>query len=168
MALTTEQVLLLNNLMYMYGAGDPLASADQYTGQTIGSWIKNIPAESLQANKDYGSFMTGKDWNDIIQAVKNDETLMNMTVKTTHTDWESGGGGGFSAVFVSEDTGDAVVGFRKASGCRRDVPFRHRTGGSVTERKSAVQGRGDEPDPRKAEGNGGVAEAPRHKGKKAV
>ena len=131
MALTTEQVLLLNNLMYMYGAGDPLASADQYTGQTIGSWIKNIPAESLQANKDYGSFMTGKDWNDIIQAVKNDETLMNMTVKTTHTDWESGGGGGFSAVFVSEDTGDAVVAFKGTEGAEEWKD--NFTGGNVTD-----------------------------------
>ena len=130
MALTTEQVLLLNNLMYMPGDGDPFYNASDFEGQTIGKWIESINPDDIVPNEEYGHFMTGDDWKDIIKAVSSDDTLMNMTVKTTHTDWEAGGGGGYSAVFVSEDTGDAVVAFKGTANNEWKDNF---TGGNVTD-----------------------------------
>ena len=130
MALTTEQVLLLNNLMYMSGDGDPLYAASAYEGQTIESWLNSIDTNSLVSDKNYGSYMNGDDWNNIIEAVKSDDTLMNMTVKTTHTDWDTGGGGGYSAVFVSENSGEAVVAFRGTASNEWKDNF---TGGNVTD-----------------------------------
>lgn len=114
MELTTEQVLLLNNLMYMDGGSgdDPLSRADQHEGQTIGEWLNSIDVDHLQDATNYGSYMTGKDWKNIIGSVQADDTLKNMKIATTHTDWAEGGGGGFSAVFTSEETQNAVVAFR--------------------------------------------------------
>ena len=130
MALTTEQLLLLNNLMYMPGDGDPLYNASDYEGQTIRSWIGNIEPKDLPPGKDYGTFMTKDDWGNIIQAVQNDDTLLDMTIKTTYTDRGAGGGGGYSALFVSEDTGEAVVAFKgTATGEWKD----NFTGGNVTD-----------------------------------
>ena len=132
MELTTEQILLLNNLMYMDGSGDdnPLAKADQYEGQTVREWMESIDVSQLEDDKNYGSYITGKDWKNIIGSVKSDDTLMNMTVATTHTDWAEGGGGGYSAVFLSKETDNAVVAFRGTAAQEWQDDF---TGGNVVE-----------------------------------
>lgn len=127
MALTTEQVLLLNNLMYMSNKS-PLISAEHSEGQSIGEWLSKVDVSQLDNNTDYGSLMTGKDWKNIIQAVQNDETLTNMTIATTHTD--TAGGNGQSAIFVSESTGDAVVAFKGTASQEWGDNF---TGGNVTD-----------------------------------
>ena len=117
MELTTEQVLLLNNLMYMEGKSEnsPLPQADLFEGQSIREWL-SIDFSGLDDGKNYTDYTTGKEWNNIIDSVKADETLMNMKIATTHSDYAEGGGGGFSAVFVSEETQNAVVVFRGTEG----------------------------------------------------
>ena len=127
MALTAEQVLLLNNLMYMSNKS-PLTSAEHSEGQSIGEWLSKVDVSQIDEGTDYGSLMTGKDWKNIIQAVQNDDTLSNMTIATTHTD--TAGGGGQSAIFVSESTGDAVVAFRGTAGDEWADNF---IGGNVTD-----------------------------------
>lgn len=110
--LTTEQVLLLNNLMYMTNT-EPLQNISSTEETTVGDYINRIQVEDLDPSKDYGSYMTGEDWQNIIQAVKNDPQLMNMQIAQTHVDAsDSGGGGGVSAVFVDPSTNEAVVTFR--------------------------------------------------------
>ena len=113
--LTTEQVLLLNQLMYMNGSegkNNPMDSVSMHQGETVGQWVNSIDTTQFIDSESYGSFMTGKDWKNIITAIQNDPTICNMTVATTHTDWADGGGGGLSAVFTSDATGEAVVAFR--------------------------------------------------------
>lgn len=115
MALTTEQVLILNNLMYLESGKDsPVVDMQDCSGQTIGDWLNKIDVNQLENDRNYGSFTTGQDWKNIIQAAKDDETLMNMTIAATHSD--SAGGGGQSAVFTSSSTGDAVVAFQGTQG----------------------------------------------------
>lgn len=110
--LSTEQVLLLNNLMYMTDQ-PPLEGIANTEAQTVGEYIDQIQTENLKGSQDYGSYMTGDDWNNIIDAVKNDEQLMNMQIAETHVaDVTEDGGGGVSAVFVDPDTNEAVVAFR--------------------------------------------------------
>ena len=129
MALTTEQVLLLNNLMYMdSGNGSPMFRPD--SGQTIGEWMSKIDVSQLNDSEQYGSYMTGSDWKNIISSVQNDPTISNMTIATTHVDNTETGGGGYSAVFVSKDTGEAVVAFRGTAGGEWKDNF---TGGNVTD-----------------------------------
>lgn len=111
--LTTEQVLLLNNLMYMT-SNDPLKSitAEKYRGWSIGDIINSINVKDLKSGIDYGSYMTGEDWKNIINAIKADNQLMNMCVSATHIDNSDTGGGGASALFVDPMNNEAVVCYR--------------------------------------------------------
>ena len=130
MALTTEQTLLLNNLMYLESAGgSPFQGANRFEGQTIGEWLDSIDLSRVDPSKDYGSFMTGEDWTNIIQAVQQDETLRNMRIAETHVD--SGGGEGRSAVFLSEETGDALVVFKGTESSKEWID--NFEGGNVTD-----------------------------------
>lgn len=133
MALTTEQSLLLTNLIYMEpgDVNSPLQRADSFEGQTIADWINSIDVSRLEDGKSYGSYMTGKDWKNIIQAVKEDDTLMQMSIADTHTDTTGDGGGGRSAVFISEETGDAVVTFKGTESSREWAD--NFEGGNVTD-----------------------------------
>ncbi len=115
MGLTTEQVLLLNNLMYMEPEKDcPLQKPDDFTGMSIGEWLDNIDLSQIADDRNYGSFMTGRDWKNIIHAARSDEMLKSMIITETHVDAE--GGGGRSAVFTNDDTNDAVVVFKGTEG----------------------------------------------------
>lgn len=110
-ALFTEQVLLLNNLMYMEpGENSPLRRPDDFAGKSVGEWLNRIDLSQIDDTQEYGGFMSGKDWRNIIEAVRRDDTLMNMHIAETHVD--SAGGGGRSAIFTSGATGDAVVVFK--------------------------------------------------------
>ena len=110
--LTTEQLLLLNNLMYSKD-DSPLKGIANTDAKTIGEYIDSINTAKLEGDKDYGSYLTGDDWNEIITAIKNDQQLMDMEIVQTHVASEAdGGGGGVSALFVDPSTNEAVVTFR--------------------------------------------------------
>lgn len=113
--LSTEQVLLLENLMYLPNKG-PFKSIAGCEGKSIGEYIKDIDINGIADDAEYGTFMTGKEWKNIIQAVKNDNTLMKVEIMTTHNDHAEGGGGGLSALFANPDTGEAVVAFKGTAG----------------------------------------------------
>ena len=59
MPLSTEQLLLLNNLMYMT-AEEPLRSitAETYQGRTVRTMIESIDIKRFDEGKNYGSYMT--------------------------------------------------------------------------------------------------------------
>lgn len=77
--LTTDEILLLNNLMYMTKE-EPLNSITDYNGgtTTVGDIVDSINTGRLNPDKDYGSFMTGKDWDQLVTAVKTDDRLMEV------------------------------------------------------------------------------------------
>lgn len=130
--LTTEQVLLLNQLMYMSGdkgKNNPMDSVDMHVGETVGDWLGGIQTSQLDDNFDYSTYVNGKDWKNIIAAVQNDPEICSMTITATHTDWAEGGGG-LSAIFTSESTGEAVVAFRGTAGGEWKDNF---VGGNVTD-----------------------------------
>lgn len=105
-----------------------MVEASSYEGKTVNEWLNNIDISQIEDNREYGSFTTGKDWKDIIQAARNDETIMSMTVAATYTD--SAGGGGKSAVFINASTNDAVVAFQGTAGGEWKDNF---IGGNVTD-----------------------------------
>lgn len=132
--LSEEQVLLLENLMYLTNT-DPLKSVTGMgEGKTVADLV-NIDFNSLSPDKDYGSFMTGKDWQNLLRTVQKDKTLMNMQIASTHVDWEAGGGGGESAVFLNPDTREAVVAFRGTAGNEWKDDF---VGGAATDTYDGV------------------------------
>jgi len=135
--LTTEQVLLLENLMYLPGNKDivPGGVMDMPSGTTIGEMLENVDFNKIDNNKDYSLFTNGKEWKEIISAIKSDETLMNMTIVTTHTDKAPGGGGGESAVFANPQTGEAVVAFKGTASYEWKDDF---LGGATTDTADGV------------------------------
>lgn len=136
--LSVEQVLLLNNLMYMTNQA-PLQEIAGTEGETVEDYIGRIQTENLEGNQDYGSYMTGDDWKNLIQAVKNDEELMKMQIADTHVSAvEDGVGGGVSAVFVNPDTGEAVVVFRGTGSLEWKDNF---VGGGLTDAGDGVSTR---------------------------
>lgn len=132
--LTKEQILLLNNLMYVVD-GEPFESITTSDAETVGKYINQIPVDEIKDNEDYGSYMTGADWKRLISAVKSDEQLMGMEIAATHVDNAQNGGGGKSAVFVAPQTNEAVVAFRGTSEREWKDNF---TGGGPTDAADGV------------------------------
>lgn len=132
--LSVEQVLLLENLMYLSNT-DPLKSVmEMGEGKTVADLV-NIDFHHLESDKYYDTFMTGKDWSNLLQAVQKDETLMNMQIVSTHVDRAEGGGGGESALFLNPDTGEAVVAFRGTASYEWKDDF---VGGAATDTYDGV------------------------------
>ena len=109
MSLTTEQVLLLENLTYLdMDSGAQVRDISKFEGKTVAEFLTasniNVPEATFG--------MTSKEWSDIVTAVKNDPTLMNMKICETHIDNAPGGGEGKSVIFVSEEQHEAVVAFK--------------------------------------------------------
>lgn len=110
--LTTEEVLLLENLTYFNNIeGNSFVDASN-EGMTVGQWLETIDVNSLSDSKDYGSTMTGAEWKATISAIQSNEELMNVRIAETHTDNTADGGGGKSVLLVNDSTGEAVVAFR--------------------------------------------------------
>ena len=117
MPLSIEQLLLLNNLMYMT-AEEPLRSitAETYQGRTVRTMIESIDIKRFDEGKNYGSYMTGTDWQQILRSIQKDERLMQMTLAQTYVDTGVGGGGGVSALFTEPGFEEAVVCYRGTAG----------------------------------------------------
>lgn len=114
--LSTEQVLLLNNLMYMQNK-EPFSKITKYPSPaTIENIVNSIDTSMIQDGTDYGSLMTGTEWKQMLDAIKSDSQLMNVQLISTHIDTADGGGGGVSALFADPSTGEAIVTFRGTAG----------------------------------------------------
>ena len=50
--LSTEQVLLLNNLMYMNGTA-PFTDISAYEGRTVGDLVRDIDVNQFKSNTEY-------------------------------------------------------------------------------------------------------------------
>ena len=134
--LTTEQVLLLENLTYLLDNGGLRSletivenyAADGKEDVSVGDIVAKI-AENLVDDADYGSHITGKDWENILQAIEKDPVLKEMKVvavygdpakaeneTSTPSEPKADKEGAISAVFVNEKSGEAVVAFRGTVG----------------------------------------------------
>lgn len=105
--LSTEQLLLINNLMYMSNDAPLVSMVNGTEGKTIGDIVSGIDVNQLK-NTQSNELTSGDDWAKIIEAVKSDSQLMNMEVVTTHQD----ASGGKSLLLANPDTNEAVVVFR--------------------------------------------------------
>ena len=132
--LSTDQVLLLENLMYMT-SDEPLRQVIGSENKTVEQLISSIDINKLESNKDYGSYMTGNDWKNIITAIKQDDQILNMQIVNTNVDKGANGGGGASALFVDPSTKEAVVAFRGTAGGEWKDNF---TGGGKTDAADGV------------------------------
>ncbi len=118
---TEEQCLLLNNLLYCeYKGSDKgmLTFLDEKNeGGTIGEFVDRVLRNEgkIDDSMEYFDGMSGKEFKQILHAVKNDPTLSRMVVKDVHID-PTNGAGGKSAVLVDPATNEAVVAFKGTEG----------------------------------------------------
>jgi len=119
--LTTEEVLLLENLTYFNNIeGKSFVDASN-EGMTVGQWLETINVGGLDDTNVYGSAMNGADWKATFSAIQANDELMDIRIAETYTDNTADGGGGRSVLFVNDSTGEAVVAFRgTASGEWKD------------------------------------------------
>lgn len=119
-----EQLLLLENLTYLNDKKMPtlvtLKEDFDKRGKnnlTVGDAVDLILQGKMKDNEDYGSYLTGADWKNILQAIKDDETLCDMKIVVTKEAERKTGDEGTnrsceSVLFVNEKSGEAVVAFR--------------------------------------------------------
>lgn len=104
--LSVEQVLLLNNLMYMKDT-EPLSNIDSHVNTKIKDMMESIDMNAFAEGKNYGNYTTAEDWKNILGAVKNDNHLMNVEIAASHRDEK----GGLAVLFVDNSTNEAIVVF---------------------------------------------------------
>ena len=111
MSYKIDELLLLENLTYL-SDNPPLYTMHGADGKTVGEFINNLYLEQLIDDKDYGSFIYGLDWKNILEAVKKKNKLLDLKICETHLDMAYGGGYGYSMVFLDKKNKEAVVAFR--------------------------------------------------------
>ena len=83
--LKVEQVLLLENLTYLADKGVMKTLAhiqEKYKDQTltVEKIVKEITIDQLDENIDYSTLQNGEEWRKVLEAIKADDTLLNMTM----------------------------------------------------------------------------------------
>lgn len=111
MSYKVDELLLFENLTYL-DDNPPLTTILGSDGKTLGEFINGINLEQITDNKDYGSFITGLDWKNMLEAIKLNPRMLEAKILETHLDMAYGGGYGLSMVFLNENTKEAVVAFR--------------------------------------------------------
>lgn len=122
--LSNEQLALLDSLMYIDQVKDKdgktvvsgISNSDN-KGKTLGKYLNSIDIDKLPAatNDTNGNISgeitsyTKEDWQNLINAAKNDEQLSNLKIKSTLPD--PNGKHASGACFV-DDNGNATVAFR--------------------------------------------------------
>lgn len=110
MALSTAQLLALNTLMYMSEA--PFPQVLDFEGYTVRQLIDSFEPRLIQPDREYDCSITGREWLLLLDTIRQDPILLNMEIDATHIDQEEGGGGGHSAVLISQTHSEAVVVFK--------------------------------------------------------
>ena len=129
--LSTEQVLLLNNLMYMNGTA-PFTDISAYEGRTVGDLVRDIDVNQFKSNTEYTTYTNGDEWRDIISAIQSDDTLCNTRIESCYQGTDEGK----SVLFSNPSDNEAIVVFQgTVSGQEWKDNFQ---GGAGTDRPDGV------------------------------
>ena len=107
----TDELLLLEIMTY-FPDNPPFRTILNAGGSTVGQYVNSFDWASIEDEKDYACLMNGLDWKNVILAVQKNPSLMKARIAEAHLDTAYGGGGGISAVFLNDQSGEAVVAFR--------------------------------------------------------
>ncbi len=115
---STEQILLLNNLLYCEDNGGMRTFLDEGNeGLTVGEYVSRILDRGLDDNMVYSTGINGKEYKDILRAVQKDATLSRLVIEDVHID-HTAGAGGKSALFVDPLSNEAIVSFKGTQGAQ--------------------------------------------------
>lgn len=113
MSLSTEQCLLMDNLIYLGPESGPYPLPDTFTHQLVRDWLEAIDlAQLYDPDPENLPMTTAEEWKSIILAAKRDSFLMDMRIAEMYTDLSEDGGSGRNAVFLCESTKEAMVVFK--------------------------------------------------------
>ena len=129
--LSKEEVLLLNNLMYM-SADSPFKNIADYKGRTVSGLLNDIDASNIENGTEYTRYTSGKEWKQIIEAARADEKLCDLKIEKFDKDEN----GGQVVLFNNTADNEAVVVYRGTGS-----PYEWRDnflGGSATDREDGV------------------------------
>jgi|GEM_PF-3490009 len=119
--LSTEQMMLINNLLYCeYNSPDSGTNGCDAMrtfldhgseGMTAGEFADQILSHpnGLSDDHQYSSAVTGKEYRQILEAVRNDPALSRIEIRQVHVEPN---GGGKSALLVDPVNNEAVVAFK--------------------------------------------------------
>ncbi len=108
---TIDEILLIEHLTYLPDM-PPFSSIVNFSDCTVAEYLDTIDVSKIVDDDVYNSFMVGIDWKKILQALRKKENILNAWIAQSHLDEAYGGGGGISAVIISEQENEAVVAFR--------------------------------------------------------
>ncbi len=80
-------------------------------GMTVGEYMNGVPLDQIDDATDFGAYMTGFDWKNMIMAIRRNPDLCKAYIAETHLDDAYGAGGGISIVFLNKDEQEAVIAF---------------------------------------------------------
>ncbi|MCR5646906.1 MAG: hypothetical protein K6F81_01330, partial [Acholeplasmatales bacterium] len=111
MSYSIDELLLFENLTYLDDI-PPFSSVLGFDRKTVKEYVESFDLDMVTEDKDYGSFMIGTDWINMIEAIRRKPNMLEALMVETHLDMAYGGGYGLSLVFLNERTKEAIVAFR--------------------------------------------------------
>ncbi len=111
MSYSIDELLLFENLTYLDDI-PPFSSVLGFDRKTVKEYVESFDLDIVTEDKDYGSFMIGTDWINMIEAIRRKPNMLEALMVETHLDMAYGGGYGLSLVFLNERTKEAIVAFR--------------------------------------------------------
>ena len=113
--LTTEEIVLINNLLYCENLGGPRGTflSPSQQSKTIGDYVKGVLRNEalIDDNAEYSTGVTGAEYKEILGAVNGNDHLKSMVIQEVH--YESDGAGGGRSVFLIDPAcNEAIVAFK--------------------------------------------------------
>lgn len=106
-----DELLLIELLTYLPDI-HPFTTIETAGGKTVAEYVNAFAWDEIGDEQDYTVLMNGVDWKNVLMAIKKNPGIMCLRIAEPHVDTAYGGGGGLSAVFLNDGTGEAIVAFR--------------------------------------------------------
>ncbi|MBR2810277.1 MAG: DUF2974 domain-containing protein [Solobacterium sp.] len=112
MEFSVKQILMLNELMYLEAKpGRPFPDILGFVGKKVGDLVNIIDIDAItDPDPEHLPMITAADWKNVLQAIKQDNTVMRMVIAEAWSGQETGAE--VSGLFLTPDRKDAVFVFR--------------------------------------------------------
>lgn len=116
--LTPDQLLLLDNLIYLNGV---VSENNSYrtVENVVNSYLdenSGLSAAFYEANDTLPAHMDSNQWLEVLTSIQNDSALMNLEISHGIDNFSTNPDGGMRAAFFVDSSGDANVIFRGTGG----------------------------------------------------
>ena len=114
-SLSIEEVVLINNLLYIENLGGPRGTfmSPSQESKTIGDYVRGVfrNVDLIEDATEYSNGVTGAEYKQILGAIRKNQHLLNMIIMQVHFESESAGGG--RSVFLCDPScNEAIIVFK--------------------------------------------------------